>query len=677
MVRALKAIASVGTSSLTLGLAATLLCGAVLLGSRAGAFDVARDPKGALVRYPDRPIGIYVRYAGAPLGVTPAMLHKAVAGALDAWLQVSNTQIPLAYGGLVAELARYDVTVAFHSEFEIGDGEVLARTYRHRNALGELVRTDVVLNSRDVQWTPLPLSGTAQVAADLQGVLTHHLGHVLGLDHSRVTDSSLYFYSTSSAIRSLSADDVKGAQFLWPKNGKRPGNGGQCDACDGDTDCSSGMCLAWPDGGRYCAQACASHDDCPIGASCGTYANGSAQACLPNDGHCKADAARASLGQACASDLACDGYCMPGGDVGFCAASCNACAAPGQCVQTNLGGLCLVRGNGALKAACQVPGDCNSFLCSPSILGGGHCSTGCKAGCPTGWSCEDSGACAPDSTPGGLAIGWPCKSGFDCATGHCIASKGGKYDRVCSQKCVIATDCPKGTGCAEQGETDFCLPAGTAAIAGMPCPGAQSCGASLVCDTGPVPGLGICRTPCDPFSSANPCGSGEVCSWFGAASPQLGVCIAAIGGARPWGADCSAVDACRSDLVCVGAAKPDPQPTSGMCRADCDLKTGAGCDKNETCAALDNAGVRGACLPGAASPIQGIAPLPDRPSNFAARTVALPEVVKASAWQYTPPPVPPPADQGCGASGRAGQTLALGWLLALTAALVRSRRRAL
>ena len=642
----------------------------LLATSAALAFDVRRDAKGALVRYPDRPIGVYVRYVGAPIGVTPSVLHKAVQGAIDAWIAAPNTKIPLAYGGLVHEAARFDISIAFDSAFEISAGEVLARTTRVRDGQAELIRTDITLNSHDVQWTPLPLAGALQVAADLQGALTHQLGHALGLDHSRSTGASLYFYDTTTNSRSLSADDIKGAQFLWPKNGKRPSDGGQCDACDGDTDCSSGQCLAWPDGNRYCAQSCTNHDDCAIGTSCGSYANNSALACLPNDGHCKADAARADLGAACASDLACEGYCMPGGDVGFCAASCTSCAAPGQCVQTNVGSLCLVRGSAGLKSPCQVPGDCNSFVCAPSIFGGGHCSAGCKAGCPAGWSCEDTGVCAPDSNPGGLAVGWPCKSGFDCATGHCLTTKGGKFERVCTQKCVIATDCPAGTGCAEQGDTDFCLPAGNAAVAGMPCPGAKSCGGTLVCDSSPVSGMGACRAPCDPYSSANSCGSGEICAWFGSQSSLGGVCKAAIGGSRPWGAQCSAADACRADLVCVADAKVSAELSvpGGVCRADCDPKTAAGCDKTETCTPLDAAGSHGVCQVGPTGPATQVQPNPDKPHNFTGRTLALPKVVRAAAWKYVPPATVAPVDQGCGAGKSGGGGMALA-ILALLGAL--------
>lgn len=660
---------------------AVALC--ALCATPATAFDLERSRTGALLRYANRPVAVYVVYKGTPLGITPAMLHKAVLGALDAWAQVPGVTIPLAYGGLLAEPARYDVTIRFDPAYVIGEGEALARTERHFDATGALQRTDIVINGRDVQWTSGTRTGSAQVTADLQGVLAHQIGHVLGVGHSRHTEASMYFYGTTSAVRTLHDDDVAAVRFLWPKDGKRTVVGRQCDGCDADVDCAQGsLCLAWPDGSRHCAPQCAGHDDCAIGTSCGTYGTGAGagQACLPNEGHCKPDAATAGLGDACASDTACvDGYCMPGGDVGFCTRSCTKCAAPGQCANTNLGGLCLVAGKGQLGAKCWLPGNCQSFLCAPSIFGGGHCARSCGSGCPAGWTCAEGNVCAPAKNATGLPVGWPCKSGFDCAQGQCVAVANARFAKLCTQSCQVATDCPIGTGCATLGEATLCLPIATAApTAGAPCPASGQCGSQLVCDEGLVPGIGACRGLCDPFGAANPCGSGEVCAFVGTKSALRGACRPAVGGSRPWGATCSAAEPCRADLVCaLAAGDPAALEAKGVCRFDCDLKTGAGCEAGDACHAVAGQ-ERGACVPGgqAGGKVSEIASTAGKQKNFAAQAIALPKTVRASQWKYVAPPTAPPPSEDCRAGRVAGGWSEL-WCAVVAALLVARRRRGL
>lgn len=103
------------------------------------------------------------------------------------------------------------------------------------------------------------------------------------------------------------------------------------EACNGDTDCSSGLCTiaqttdngtAWKDG--YCTQSCGGAATCPDATSCVTYADGSAYcaaACGSDtdcrDGYVCVTSVRACLpdcrqGWSCGTSLACDtdtGWC--------------------------------------------------------------------------------------------------------------------------------------------------------------------------------------------------------------------------------------------------------------------------------------------------------------------------------------------------------------------------------
>lgn len=641
-----------------------LLLAAALIAATPSALghDLQRDERGQPLVFGDRPISVYLTTAGAPADVNLAGQIKALQGALQAWQGVPGSHVTLRYGGLVVEPARFDIDVRFDSDFQAEGGEVLAKTLRSVDAKGQLLRAEIVLNGRDVQWSGGFLQPGRVVNADLQGVLSHQLGHALGLGHSRDRGATMYFYGTKASLRSLSADDQRGLRVLWPASPTPTAENGQCDACDSDAHCLPGAtCLAWPDGARHCALPCQNHDDCPIGHSCGSYNGG--QACLPNDKHCKADAARSSLGGSCASDLACgDGFCQPAAPVGFCAGSCQDCGAPAQCVQTNVGPLCLLRGPGVLGDPCWIPSDCKSMLCSPSVGGGGRCSQSCAAGCPSGYSCAANDTCEKAGGALSLPVGWPCQSGFDCASGLCRATPGARFDSVCSASCKFATDCPLGSGCSLSGEQGWCLPSSqSSGVAGQPCSASGQCAGGLVCDVGYLPELGACRVTCDPYAAVpSECASGEVCVGLGAGK---GACRPAIGGLKALNQPCSAAEPCRDDLVCAVVGGEAPR-----CLADCAKSLPASCASS--CVALAGAADRGVCSAVDAAVAVAIAAAPAKSPNLFARSISLPDVVPAAKWQYGPKAA---ATEGGCAAGRGGDLALLGLLMPVLWALRRRR----
>lgn len=634
----------------------------LLVGARPGCcFDFHRDDQGRKVAFANRPISVYLRTGGAPSDLALAAQIKAVQGAIDAWQTVAGAALRLRYGGATAAEVRYDIEVGFDPEYEAEDGEVLAKTLRHVNGLGQLVWADIHLNSRDVQWSGGPLLGGRQVSADLQGVLTHHLGHALGLGHSRDRNATMYFYGTKGSLRTPAADDQRGLRVLWPAAATPTAEGGACDACDTDANCAGGaLCLAWPDGARHCARPCVDHDDCAIGFSCGSYSAG--KACLPNDQHCKPDAARTGLGGTCASDLACGaGFCQPADPVGFCAGSCQDCPAPAQCVQTNVGALCLLRGQGKVGQPCWSPGDCQSMQCAPSIGGGGRCTQSCASGCPSGYICSAQSNCVKAGGALALPLGWPCASGFDCASGQCVATPGARFESVCSQVCELATDCPSGTGCSVKNDSGWCLPASqSTSAAGLPCPASGQCTGGLLCDQGYFPGLGACRTACNPYApTPSECGSGEVCVWM---SGGKGACRPAQGGLKAYGQPCSALEPCRDDLVCASAGGAPAQ-----CAADCHPATAEGCSSPLACLSLAATAERGICAAGS-GPATAVPSLPSAPPNLFARSINLPDVVPAAQWKFTAKPV---EEQGGCNSSPAGSW----WSLSLIGLAIVARRR--
>lgn len=609
---------------------------------RALAFDVDRTESGIPLHFSHMPLVVYL-HATAQGTLTAAQEEQALQAAIATWNQVPGTRIQLAYGGLVTDKPLFDVYVTFDAHYTPIGGDVPAGTRRFAGADGSLTRAEILLNAKQFKWTTK--SGTlATATADLQGVLTHQLGHALGLGHSRHADAAMYFYKTTAAGRVLSPDDAQGARFAYAASPKAEGDA--CDACTTDGDCAQGVCLAWPDGYRHCVRPCSSSDDCAVGTSCGSYASG--QACLPNDGHCHADAASAGLGQACASDLACGDvrFCQTGGSQGFCTAPCP--CNPGRCVEFSTGGLCLAAGKRSFGQACTVPSDCASGWCLASLTGTGRCTAPCAGRgnpCSKEGTCSAQGAC---ELPGTLPLGWPCASGFDCAEGSCLEVSGAKFARICTKPCSVASDCPAGTGCGKIGSDPYCLPGGPPAIEG-PCLTPGACGSKMVCDTSSIDGVGACRALCAPYGDDLDCPAGDRCVWVGDRSASGGACRGVVGGGVA-GVACSRDAACRVDLVCAGASA-----SSAVCRPDCELSSGAGCASGQVCAHLgtawDAAG-RGACAD-AEGVLVEVAQGAAKGSNFAAIAIDRPSIVAAAAFVApAPKAVTEPAPSGCQAHAR-------------------------
>ena len=96
----------------------------------------------------------------------------------------------------------------------------------------EISESDIALNIY-YPWTT-----TGEVGKyDIQGVVTHEVGHLLGLGHSSVTTATMIdgptFYSTHNTgdeilLRTLDPDDIAGLTILYPPDYSSSGEGSGC-----------------------------------------------------------------------------------------------------------------------------------------------------------------------------------------------------------------------------------------------------------------------------------------------------------------------------------------------------------------------------------------------------------------------------------------------------------------
>jgi hypothetical protein len=283
-------------------------------------------------------------------------------------------------------------------------------SYRGSEGNWEIAEADIYLNAADFDWS------TSSEPTDVQTVVTHELGHALGLLHPCEPDGdggapvcgaeppspveTMYpFYSEEQA--SLSDDDIAGICYLYPEG---------CGSCEGEQVCMEGECRS-PCSDVFCAK----------GEVFGYWG------CVAQSGCRERDCA----GAACDSD--------------------SACAPLGRCVS----GVC-IRGGAAWGEACSKTPDCADGACVS-----GTCQPDCRAeaGCGLAGSCE----LAEDEVARGCVgsgrypDGFTCRVGEDCSSGLCVFT-----DAVgaCTKACSGPNDCSGEWACENVEGAHVCVPPG-------------------------------------------------------------------------------------------------------------------------------------------------------------------------------------------------------------------------
>lgn len=218
-------------------------------------------------------------YTDLPVGLSSDDVARAIAAAMAAWMTPACSGAELRFGGAMTEHATPDDRVNTiewiqHGWAERGfapDAAATTEVGYERRGDGEwaIAEADVFLNAETFRWIAADDHGPE--LQDAQSVLTHEIGHVLGLLHpcevggqdgapdcSKMPEATaLTMYPVHSAQQAtLEDDDVAGACFLYP-----------APSCDAITCGSGELCVD----GR-CREAC------------GTTACGTGEFC--EDGAC-------------------------------------------------------------------------------------------------------------------------------------------------------------------------------------------------------------------------------------------------------------------------------------------------------------------------------------------------------------------------------------------------------
>lgn len=150
------------------------------------------------------------------------------------------------------------------SYFSIGSGVVAVTLPFFVPSTGQIVEADILLNSG--QYTFSSQSTVINGQLDIQDVITHEVGHFIGIDHTPIGAATMFPYVNYAehAKRSLSADDIAAAAIIRPPSSSSLGNiSGTIFHSDGTTPVSRPHVVALDSNGNVSSAI--------YGATSGTY----------------------------------------------------------------------------------------------------------------------------------------------------------------------------------------------------------------------------------------------------------------------------------------------------------------------------------------------------------------------------------------------------------------------
>jgi len=183
--------------------------------SSAFAYKVKKIKNGKIIKWNTNTVTYYVNTSGGP----PDSL-AAIQAAMQTWTDVPSSSFHFVYGGPTTNTVRNpDDGINIIYFRKMGNKARVARNYVQWNKeSGELYDSDIVFN------TAHKLSAADKCpedSYDIQGVLTHELGHALILNElckQTHNEKTMYWKENKGDTkkRPLDQDDIDGISYLYP-----------------------------------------------------------------------------------------------------------------------------------------------------------------------------------------------------------------------------------------------------------------------------------------------------------------------------------------------------------------------------------------------------------------------------------------------------------------------------
>ncbi|MCP4445779.1 MAG: matrixin family metalloprotease [Myxococcales bacterium] len=335
--------------------------------------DVVHFTHNGMLWNPEQvPVAYRIHEVGSD-DISLSVAKDAIFAAFATWQDVPCSSLRYSYQGETSlGMAVDDTNVVMWIESEWIYGAEAAGAASLFFAPGETPTVDVAFNGENFSWAIGPISVGIDIQ-DVQGVLTHELGHFSGLSHTESSiDTMNYSWTPWQSQRSLSADDKLGLCELYPARGdecvagENCSDGSPCETYERGTLCSpiadptgtdcnydridcDGFCLFTTTdlSEGYCSKFCEADNDCPDRFACNEASAGEmpVKVCFrddtsrrpdagPMEGSC-VDTVDCEQGQHCGSDGFCLLECREDFD---CSDSAHECTSDGRCGPPQRGG---------------------------------------------------------------------------------------------------------------------------------------------------------------------------------------------------------------------------------------------------------------------------------------------------------------------------------------------------
>ena len=109
-----------------------------------------------------------------------------------------------------------NIIVFRDSSWEESKSIMALTTVTQDSVTGEIYDADIEVNTQSYSFSTV--SGGSYQSVDFENTLTHEIGHVLGLAHSKVMEATMFAFSSAGGVakRSLHSDDIEGICTLYP-----------------------------------------------------------------------------------------------------------------------------------------------------------------------------------------------------------------------------------------------------------------------------------------------------------------------------------------------------------------------------------------------------------------------------------------------------------------------------
>jgi hypothetical protein len=189
--------------------------------------------------WPEMPIRLWVNPQGCPVMDGGKDIEWVVARAAEQWSQPPCSAVRFEIAGSTAAGLAPDgqsTVLCIDHDWNCGAGAAGCSLWVPRGQ-GETPENDIALNAADLLWLDGGPDATQTGAIDPVAVLTHELGHMVGLAHSPDPFATMYYGTLPNGLQAtIAGDDRAGICALYPSG--QPG-------CAEDSDCG-------PDG--FCAE---------------------------------------------------------------------------------------------------------------------------------------------------------------------------------------------------------------------------------------------------------------------------------------------------------------------------------------------------------------------------------------------------------------------------------------